>query len=70
MQTPGSLGFKSSGQDVPLSVRRASEMLNVSVRTVQRMAERDELKASKVGKQWRISKRSVLSLLPESQSEE
>ena len=57
------LSFRNDG-DVPVSCRRAAELLNVSERTVRRMAERGELKGTKVGKQWRISKRSILDKLP------
>jgi len=58
------LQLRSSAGELLISTRRVAEILQISERTVRRMAESDQLAATKIGKQWRFSKAYVLSLLP------
>jgi excisionase family DNA binding protein len=58
------LQFRDVRDDVLISTRRAAEILHVSPRTIRRMAESEQLPATTVGGQWRLSKAYVLSLLP------
>ena len=50
--------------DIPISSRRAAELLRISDRTVRRLAEAGVIRGKRVGRQWRLSKRSVLELRP------
>jgi excisionase family DNA binding protein len=40
--------------DQALSVGRIAELLNVSARTARRIIEARELKAHRIGRQWRV----------------
>jgi len=53
-----------SHSKVVISTKRVSEILQISPRTVRRMAESEQLPATKIGGQWRFSKPHVLALLP------
>lgn len=42
-----------------LTVKEAATYLSVSTKTIQRMIDRGELKASKVSNSWRIRKKDI-----------
>lgn len=46
-----------------LTLDQAAEYLQVVPRTIQRLIERGELKASKVGRIWRIRKQDIQDYL-------
>ena len=43
-----------------LTLQEAAELLQVSKRTLHRMAQRNEVSALKVGRQWRIQERELI----------
>jgi excisionase family DNA binding protein len=49
--------------DELFTVKDAAEYLKVSARTVQRLIDTGDLKASKVGKFWRIKARDINAYL-------
>ncbi len=51
--------------DVILTVAQAAEYLKVCDKTVRRLISKQELKASKVGKAWRIQKIDIDKYLSE-----
>ena len=49
--------------DALLSVRDVARYLKLNVQTVYRMAREGRLPATKIGKQWRFSRREIESLI-------
>jgi len=60
------LQLRNPQSEVLVSARRVAEILQISPRTVRRMAESGQLAATKIGGQWRFAKSQVLGLLPQS----
>ena len=46
-----------------LTLQEAAELLQVSKRTLHRMAQRNELPAFKVGRQWRIQESELIKFI-------
>ena len=46
-----------------LTLQEAAELLQVSKRTLHRMAQRYEVPAFKVGRQWRIQERELIKFI-------
>lgn len=51
-----------SGLPVPCSIKEASRILNLSEKTMRRLCRDGEVGARKVGREWRIPRKEVLSL--------
>jgi excisionase family DNA binding protein len=52
-----------------LSVREVAEYLKLNEQTVYRLAREGKLPASKIGKQWRFSRRDIEALIQEHRQE-
>ena len=46
-----------------LTLQEAAELLQVSKRTLHRMAQRNKVPALKVGRQWRIQERELIKFI-------
>ena len=46
-----------------LTLQEAADLLQVSKRTLHRMAQRNELPAFKVGRQWRIQESELIKFI-------
>lgn len=53
---------RDSGLPVPCSIKEASRILNLSEKTMRRLCRDGEIDARKVGREWRIPRKEVLSL--------
>src|SRR5437660_567620 len=53
----------SSGAEELLSLAEAAQVLGISQRTAQRLLDREELKATKVGRQWRFRREDLSAYL-------
>ncbi len=52
-----------------LSVREVAQYLKLNEQTVYRLAREGKLPASKIGKQWRFSRRDIEALIHEHRGE-
>lgn len=55
----------SHGLAVPLSIKEAAGILNVSEKTMRQLCREGKIEARKIGREWRIPRRAVLSLCEE-----
>src|SRR5205807_7694867 len=53
----------SSGAEEMLSLAEAAQVLGISQRTARRLLDREELKATKVGRQWRFRREDLSAYL-------